>query len=53
MRGHRGDVEVHEGFSRYLAEWGDLPVAACGNVAAGEAFGTRVGVYYWLLEVAD
>ena len=50
---HYGEDEIHEGFSCYLAEWGDLPVAACGKVAAGKAFGTRVDVYYWLLEVAD
>ena len=51
--GHYGEDEIQEGFSCYVAEWGDLPVAAHGKVAAGEAFGTRVSVYYWLLEVAD
>ena len=50
---HCGEAEIREGFSLYLAEWGDLPVAARGEVAAGEAFGTRVSVYYWLLEVVD
>ena len=50
---HYGEDEIHEGFSCYVAEWGDLPVAARGKVAAGEAFGTRVSVYYWLLEIAD
>ena len=48
-----GDEEIRQGFSCYLVAWGDLPVVASGQVPAGKAFGTRVSVYYWLLEVAD
>ena len=49
--GHYGEDEIRNGFSCYLAEWGNPPVAHSGTFSAGETFCTAVSVYYWLLEV--
>ena len=49
-----GPLEKHQifdGFERLRDEWGGLPVKAYGEVRAGQAFGVKVSVYYWLLSV--
>ncbi len=43
--------QIFDGFERLRYEWGGLPVEACGEICAGQAFGVNVFVYYWLLKV--